>query len=86
MIGEDKKYGVAPFDFRREVAIGHLLLDTDAAFGGYAKVNPPIRSREDVEYLWRALIDGKVHQVVPQRLLPSKGIYLKGSTSHGLWL
>lgn len=51
-------------DFRREVTIGHLLLDTNAPSGGYAKVNPPIRPREDVEYLWQAVLDGKVHWVV----------------------
>jgi len=51
-------------NFRREVTIGHLLLDIDAPTGGYAKVNPPIRPREDVEYLWQALLDGKIHWVV----------------------
>jgi allantoinase len=39
-------------DFRREVTVGHLLLDHDAPAGPRAKVNPPIRSREDVEFLW----------------------------------
>ena len=33
-------------DFRREVTVGHLLLDTDAPAGAYAKVNPPIRPRD----------------------------------------
>ena len=47
-------------NFRREVTIGHLLLDVDTPTGAQAKVNPPIRPREDVEYLWRALLDGKV--------------------------
>jgi allantoinase len=51
-------------DFRREVTIGHLLLDYDAPAGGYAKVNPPIRSREDVEYLWECLLDRKIDWVV----------------------
>ncbi|MEO6927446.1 MAG: dihydroorotase family protein, partial [Rhodanobacter sp.] len=50
-------------DFRREVTIGHLMLDTDAPCGLLAKVNPPIRPREDVEYLWQALIDGKISWV-----------------------
>jgi allantoinase len=50
-------------DFRREVTIGHLMLDTDAACGALAKVNPPIRPREDVEYLWQALLDGKISWV-----------------------
>src|ERR671936_309150 len=35
-------------DFRREVTVGHLLLDTDAPTRAYAKVNPPIRPRDDV--------------------------------------
>jgi allantoinase len=50
-------------NFRREVTIGHLLLDTDAACGCHAKVNPPIRPREDVEGLWEALLDRKIDWV-----------------------
>ena len=50
-------------NFRREVTIGHLMLDTDSPCGVLAKVNPPIRPREDVEYLWQALIDGKISWV-----------------------
>ena len=51
-------------NFRREVTVGHLLLDIEAPTGVYAKVNPPIRSREDVEYLWQAVLDGKVDWIV----------------------
>ena len=47
-------------NFRREATIGHLCLDYDSAAGPLAKVNPPIRSREDVEYLWQAVQDGKI--------------------------
>ncbi len=47
-------------NFRREVTIGHLLLDIDAPTGAFAKVNPPIRPREDVEYLWQTVLDGKI--------------------------
>lgn len=44
-------------DFRREVTIGHLLADYNTAnLGG--KVNPPLRSREDVESLWEHMIAG----------------------------
>jgi allantoinase len=50
-------------NFRREVTIAHLVLDYDAPTGAYAKVNPPIRSREDVEYLWEKLLDGKIDWV-----------------------
>jgi allantoinase len=51
-------------DFRREVTIGHLVLDTKSKAGAYAKVNPPIRPREDVEFLWEKLLEGKVDWVV----------------------
>ncbi|MGH9434438.1 MAG: dihydroorotase [Terriglobia bacterium] len=50
-------------NFRREVTIGHLLLDYDSPAGSKAKVNPPIRSREDVDYLWEALLAGKIDWV-----------------------
>ncbi|MEE8347963.1 MAG: dihydroorotase family protein, partial [Acidobacteriota bacterium] len=51
-------------NFRREVTVGHLLLDIDAPAGVYAKVNPPIRSREDVEFLWQTVLEGKVDWIV----------------------
>jgi allantoinase len=51
-------------DFRREVTIGHLMLDIGARAGVLAKVNPPIRPREDVEYLWEKLLEGKLDWVV----------------------
>jgi len=51
-------------DFRREVTIGHLLLDTNSPAGALAKVNPPIRPREDVEFLWEKLLEGKIDWVV----------------------
>jgi allantoinase len=51
-------------DFRREVTIGHLVLDVNSKAGSFAKVNPPIRPREDVEYLWEKLLEGKIDWVV----------------------
>jgi allantoinase len=51
-------------DFRREVTIGHLVLDTNSPAGVLAKVNPPIRPREDVEYLWQMLLEDKIDWVV----------------------
>ncbi len=51
-------------DFRREVTIGHLMLDITSPAGELAKVNPPIRPREDVEYLWDALLAGELDWVV----------------------
>lgn len=51
-------------DFRREVTIGHLMLDTTSKAAELAKVNPPIRPRDDVEYLWDALLAGELDWVV----------------------
>ncbi|MEK6245312.1 MAG: dihydroorotase family protein, partial [Pseudomonadota bacterium] len=51
-------------DFRREVTIGHLILDVSSPSKVLAKVNPPIRPREDVEYLWAKLLEGKIDWVV----------------------
>jgi allantoinase len=50
--------------FRREVTVGHLLLDTDSACAVHAKVNPPIRPRQDVEALWQAVLERKVDWIV----------------------
>jgi allantoinase len=50
--------------FRREVTVGHLLLDTSCECAVHAKVNPPIRPREDVEALWQAVLDRKVDWIV----------------------
>ena len=50
--------------FRREVTVGHLLLDTDCECSVRAKVNPPIRPREDVEALWQAVTDRKIDWIV----------------------
>ena len=51
-------------DFKREVTIGHLMLDISSKAAELAKVNPPIRPREDVEFLWQALLAGELDWVV----------------------
>jgi allantoinase len=51
-------------NFKREVTIGHLLLDVDSPAASLAKVNPPIRPREDVERLWQALLNRDIDWVV----------------------
>lgn len=50
-------------EFRREVTIGHLLADIESASGIGGKVNPPLRSREDVESLWEHVLAGHVDWV-----------------------
>jgi allantoinase len=50
-------------DFRREVTIGHLLADYHTAGGLGGKVNPPLRSPDDVEALWEHLLAGDIDWV-----------------------
>lgn len=51
-------------NFKKEVTIGHLLLDVNAPTGKWAKVNPPIRPREDVEFLWNVLLENQIDWIV----------------------
>ncbi len=51
-------------DFRREVTIGHLLVDIETSGDPWGKVNPPIRPRADVEALWGHVLAGEVDWVV----------------------
>jgi allantoinase len=46
------------------VTVGHLLLDTNCECAVHAKVNPPIRPRDDVEALWQAVLDRKIDWIV----------------------
>ena len=80
--------GVFPhIDFRREITVGHLLLDIDAPAGAYAKVNPPIRPREDVEFLWRAVLDGKVDWIVSDHACCAEEVKGAGPAGRGdIWL
>jgi len=73
-------------DFRREVTVGHLLLDEDAPAGAYAKVNPPIRSREDVEFLWQAVLDRKVHWVVSDHACCGRELKVAAERPDDVWL
>jgi allantoinase len=73
-------------DFRREVTIGHLLLDVDAPAGAYAKVNPPIRPRADVEYLWSAVLAGQVDWIVSDHACCAEEIKAAGRGEGNIWL
>jgi allantoinase len=75
-----------PIDFRREVTVGHLLLDEDAPAGAYAKVNPPIRSRADVEFLWRAVLDGRVDWIVSDHACCARELKVAAERPDDIWL
>ena len=50
-------------NFGREVTVGHLTLDVSSPNGILCKVNPPVRSREDVESLWQAVMEREIDWV-----------------------
>jgi allantoinase len=73
-------------DFRREVTIAHLCIDYDVKTGVLAKVNPPIRSREDVEFLWQTLLDGKIDWVCSDHACCRHEIKVDGSAPDDVFL
>jgi dihydroorotase-like cyclic amidohydrolase len=50
--------------FLLEGTLHHLGLSYDMNLGQLAKVNPPIRSRGDVEYLWESVLNDTIKTVV----------------------
>jgi len=73
-------------NFRREVTVGHLLLDTDCACGVHAKVNPPIRPRPDVEALWDAVLNRDVDWIVSDHACCSAEQKWSASNPKNIWL
>lgn len=69
----------------REVTVGHLLLDHDSPAGPRAKVNPPIRSREDVEFLWQAVLEGKVDWIVSDHACCPAELKLSPDDPQDIW-
>lgn len=57
-----KRY--ADNDFMLEGTLHHLGLSNDMDLEQKAKVNPPLRSDQDVDFLWNAVIDGAIKTVV----------------------
>lgn len=73
-------------DFRREVTIGHLMLDVNSRAGVLAKVNPPIRPREDVEYLWEKMLEGQIDWVVSDHACCRHETKAAKKTFGNIWL
>ena len=73
-------------DFRREVTIAHLCIDYDVKTGVLAKVNPPIRSRDDVEYLWKSLLDGQIDWVCSDHACCRHEMKVDGSRPNDIFL
>jgi allantoinase len=77
-------------DFKREVTIGHLMLDIASPAAELAKVNPPIRPRADVEFLWDALLAEELDWVVSDHACCRHELKLPKASAkyfgHKIWL
>ncbi len=75
-------------NFGKEVTIGHLMMDYDVPTKCHAKVNPPIRSREDVEYLWQNVIEGNVNWIVSDHACCSEEVKVSGQENRddNIWI
>jgi allantoinase len=73
-------------NFKREATIGHLVLDTDSPCGVNAKVNPPIRPRADVEFLWEMLLEKKVDWVVSDHACCKQELKVDGKRPDEIFL
>ncbi len=70
-------------NFGLETTAGHLLLDYNCAMGAYAKVNPPLRSPDDRDYLWQRIADGTLQWIITDHAccpLP-----MKASDTDDIW-
>lgn len=73
-------------NFKREVTVGHLLLDVEAPTGKWAKVNPPIRPRADVEYVWNAVLQNQIDWIVSDHACCSAEQKASLSDPNNIWL
>ena len=72
--GEDVSSRYRHVDFLLEGTLHHLGLSIDMNLDRLAKVNPPIRSRDNVEYLWKSVLDGTIKTVVSDHACCTKEI------------
>jgi allantoinase len=73
-------------DFRREVTIGHLLVDIETAGDPWGKVNPPIRPRDDVEALWEHVLAGELDWVVSDHACCQAEAKVSAESPDDIWL
>ncbi len=72
--GKDVSSRYRDVDFLLEGTLHHLGLSTDMGLDRMAKVNPPVRDRENVEYLWQSVLDGTIQTIVSDHACITKEI------------
>lgn len=71
--------------FGFEATAGHLLLDYYCPMGIWAKVNPPLRSPEDREYLWDKVKDGTIDWIVTDHAACPKADKVDREDPENIW-
>ena len=71
--------------FGLEVAAGHLLLDTSATCGTFGKVNPPLRTPEDREFLWQHVLDGTVEWIITDHAACPTDMKVNAEDPNSIW-
>lgn len=71
--------------FGLEVAAAHLLLDTAFSAGPLGKVNPPIRTAADREFLWRHVLDGTVEWLITDHAACPQGMKVAADDPGNMW-
>ena len=71
--------------FGLEVAAGHLLLDTEATCGAFGKVNPPLRSTTDREFLWQHVLDGTVEWIITDHAACPREMKVNTDDPENIW-
>lgn len=71
--------------FGLEVAAGHLLLDTTANCGSFGKVNPPLRSPQDREYLWQHVLDGTIEWIITDHAACPQAMKVNPDNPSSIW-
>jgi len=74
MAGKDVLSRYPQLHFLLEGTLHHLGLSNEMDLGILAKVNPPIRSAEDVEYLWKSVLNGTIKTIVSDHACVTKEI------------
>ncbi len=72
-------------NFGLETTAGHLLLDYTCHMGVYAKVNPPLRSPEDREYLWDKVKDGTLQWIITDHAACPKEMKVDKDDPENVW-
>jgi allantoinase len=72
--------------FGLETTAGHLLLDYEnCQTGTLGKVNPPLRSPEDREYLWQRVIDGTLEWIITDHANCPKAMKVDAADPDNIW-